>query len=178
MRKFILLFFCTAFFISCKKEQTQPQQPYVISGRFSFQFNGNTIDRYGHNTTGTLTKCRLVENGGSTYLRIEGNRVPDIIPEVLFYANIKMPSNAVVVGDYNTSVPGNFIQYQSQYDSRCYCYDVYNANDTTSSSINFKIESYDASTKEVTCSYSGTLLKERSTTSVAITFGKVNGKLP
>jgi hypothetical protein len=175
--KTLLIVICSVLFISCKKDNPAPVKPYIVDGKFSFQLNGSTTDAYGHFTKGETTTCRLINISGVNYLKIAGNRVPDNIPEVIFEAYIKMPSSTISIGNYSSKSTGNHVTYQTQYDSRCHCYDVYNSDETTVSEILFTIESYDVTTKEVICSYSGTLLKEGKPIA-NITFGKISGHLP
>jgi len=175
--KNVLIIAAFSIFGSCKKDNPTPIKPYIVDGKFSFQLNGSTTDSYGHFTKGETTTCRLINVSGISYLKIAGNRVPDNIPEVIFEAYVKMPSNIISIGNYSSKSTGNHVTYQTQYDSRCHCYDVYNSDETTTSEITFIIESYNSTTKEVICSYSGTLLKEGKPIA-NITFGKISGHLP
>lgn len=163
-------------FIGCKKESTQQAQPYTVYGNYSFLINGNILDAYGNSTNGNTRFCNLIQANGNTYLYIGGNRTSGAFPSVVLEAYIKMPSTNIQSGTYSSTDVGNYFKIQFQYDNRCACYDRYVSN--TTNIISFKIVSYNSSTKEVTCEFSGKLQKENNTQVVNITNGRINGNLP
>ena len=168
-------------FLSCKKSENQVQnQVSNFPGSFSFQFGNNTIDVYGNSTSGNTNFCRLIQIGSNTYFNIGGNQIAngEVYPKITFESNVKMPSNKIILGSYNSSIKGNYISFKSQNHYQCSCYDLYNANDTTTSKIIFNVLSYDSITKYVKCTFSGTLQKEGNTSTVSIANGTIYGILP
>lgn len=132
----------------CKKDNTSIPTPIpAASGSYSFNFDGKSIDLYGHSTSGIVKGCVIV-NG--SYLSLSGSS-SDLKQSLKVY--IKMPTETITEGNYTTSNNGNYVEYRSEYANHSSDYYQTNSLNVVSFNIYNLIKSNGIT--NFSCSFSG-----------------------
>jgi len=172
--KVLFSIFITIIFSSCSKSNnnsatntpvTPVTNPFNATGTFTFSVNGVSTFMTIQSYYLLQDKSTIVFNGGNTFTGYTTNCV------------IKMPTeNKVTLGQYSSAQNLSSFGYKHDYVSNGISY-VNEWNSSTTSVVNFKVVSYDASNHyNLQLTFSGTVT-DAFNNSLSITNGIINAQL-